>query len=690
MKTKHVINMITALALVGASCPAVSADMLSAKAADDWKTSYKAVLKNIEKTQEYDGCYQYELYDMDSDGLPEMFIYGEQPNADTMYSYQDGNAVLVLNGTLSATDKGKLVYSEALGDLYGISFSKDNSKIMISNKSGDGLFFNFFYQYTNGTLTQEKTFYECSYPENVFYRHEGSNKAVKITSAEYSSATSQNNASDKYELNDYTPFDDWTVPEPTTEPTTEEPTTEPTEPTTEKIAVSDEWKSAYKEAVENFDPSFTSAGYSLYDLTGDGQPELIINGRNDGSGGSYEIYTYKDRQAKPYYTGEAPYIYLDTSKNALIETYTTVPASYNGYRFLNVNDTDLSEIEMIEADNGKYTYTDASGNSSDITADKFQEILDSYSLDVALASDYGITDLSPFETTEPTTEPSSASTEPTTEPTEPTTEAIEAWRNAYKQIINDYKPFDDSAAWELYDVNDDGIPELFISDGTRGIHVYGFQNEQAVSLIDDVNSHFSFGRDGTIDASKDAHMLRNVYEHSGLFTNEFFQYDGTAVTPKDYFYFDDSSVSISTTDTYQLNGKNVSKNDYENAYAAYKTYEWVTLPSEKANAFNGKTTAIDNWSSSSSAPSKTDSDTSSGGSGSGGSSSGGSSSGGSSSGGSSSSGSSSNSSSSSIKSNSNNTVKSDASPKTGDTSASIPALAAVSAICIAMLFKKKT
>lgn len=196
--------------------------------------------------------------------------------------------------------------------------------------------------------------------------------------------------------------------------------------------------------------------------------------------------------------------------------------------------------------------------------------------------------------TAPTTEPTEAATEaPTPLPTEapaeteaPTTEATlpagvyPSWQEAYAaQLRNyarteDYVYYDDGTGtmYDLYDIDGDGTPELFVSQGAfhvSGCMIYTFDGSECVYLQ-------TLGEWGVVSVIPAGPYVLSAYSGMGYHSYGFYQFDGGAHTLALTDSFNDNSDTGYEVVEYYHNNQQVSQMAYESAMAFYTNHPWVT------------------------------------------------------------------------------------------------------------------
>lgn len=146
------------------------------------------------------------------------------------------------------------------------------------------------------------------------------------------------------------------------------------------------------------------------------------------------------------------------------------------------------------------------------------------------------------------------------------------WQSAYAELLEAYTNspnFSDmevnGSMYDLFDVNGDYIPELFISDGeyhTAYCHVYSFIDSECVKLFDDDYAY------GTLLAVPEKSLIIHYVSHggySGLAINKFNGKESSCIDT-----FNDNIMNKDyETVFYKRNGVEVTANEYIPAYNSY-------------------------------------------------------------------------------------------------------------------------
>lgn len=157
------------------------------------------------------------------------------------------------------------------------------------------------------------------------------------------------------------------------------------------------------------------------------------------------------------------------------------------------------------------------------------------------------------------------------------------YRETYKAKLLEVLNSEDAItpAFDLFDMNGDGIPELFISYGdvhAMGVFAYTFADGVLCDLSED-NS--AFGSYGLADVSSDGH-LKSEYSGMGITYDSFYRFEGnalkcvlTAEKGEEPVPADDDTYNFETY--YKTNGTDVSEIEYDTLFSEENDRNWVTV-----------------------------------------------------------------------------------------------------------------
>ena len=161
----------------------------------------------------------------------------------------------------------------------------------------------------------------------------------------------------------------------------------------------------------------------------------------------------------------------------------------------------------------------------------------------------------------------------TTEPEIPSETA--AWKEAYIEILNTEKSSDlwysDGFKFDLYDIDSDGIPELFISKGPavyNGVDIYTFDGENAIKLVNDLYMM------GIVGVSKKNNMVESGLYNHGYDGHSYWTKNGNSLDSLCYFNFDEGATE---TRHWFVNGEEVSVKEYCDSINKYYSDDWVSV-----------------------------------------------------------------------------------------------------------------
>ncbi len=166
----------------------------------------------------------------------------------------------------------------------------------------------------------------------------------------------------------------------------------------------------------------------------------------------------------------------------------------------------------------------------------------------------------------------------------------DGWKNAYKNIINGLSSSDDMC-YNIYDMDNDGVPELFISNGKyhmAGVLIYTYYNNEAVKL-----GEYAYGSYGTVEIFKDSGQLVSSDSSQGYTSCVVYKKVGNNLEL--IFSYWDNAAAVESNPTYKVNDKEVSINEYVNSYNSYfKNKKMVVLGAYYGYSLND-TSLIDSY-----------------------------------------------------------------------------------------------
>lgn len=161
------------------------------------------------------------------------------------------------------------------------------------------------------------------------------------------------------------------------------------------------------------------------------------------------------------------------------------------------------------------------------------------------------------------------------------TENTADYRDSYKakllEAMNDENA--SSPAFDLFDMDNDGIPELFVSIGdyhAAGVFAYTFKNGALADLSGD---NTAFGSYGEAAVSADGY-LTGEYMGMGITYDSFYQLDGdklVMISNVEMGEIPDGDDYENIITYYKVNDEDATEEEYNSAFDEYDAHDWVTV-----------------------------------------------------------------------------------------------------------------
>lgn len=161
------------------------------------------------------------------------------------------------------------------------------------------------------------------------------------------------------------------------------------------------------------------------------------------------------------------------------------------------------------------------------------------------------------------------------------TENTADYRDAYKAKLLEvmYDENATSPSFDLFDMDDDGIPELFVSIGdyhAAGVFAYTFKNGALADLSGD---NTAFGSYGEAAVSADG-CLTGEYMGMGITYDSFYQLDGdklVMISNVEMGEIPDGDDYENIITYYKVNDEDATEEEYNSAFDEYDAHDWVTV-----------------------------------------------------------------------------------------------------------------
>lgn len=155
------------------------------------------------------------------------------------------------------------------------------------------------------------------------------------------------------------------------------------------------------------------------------------------------------------------------------------------------------------------------------------------------------------------------------------------WKSIYKEVLLRYKASVDNpedARWDLQDLDQDGIPELLLTDGTyhaAGVGIYYYENRTAVEMENADGSPLRYGGYGEMLICPAEHLIGNADMHMGYSYAAIDRYENHKLTALLRLNEDSGAVGAENV-TYLDQNVKVTKEEYDKKLAEFNAKKWVS------------------------------------------------------------------------------------------------------------------
>ncbi|MDE6501765.1 MAG: hypothetical protein K2L10_06740 [Ruminococcus sp.] len=157
------------------------------------------------------------------------------------------------------------------------------------------------------------------------------------------------------------------------------------------------------------------------------------------------------------------------------------------------------------------------------------------------------------------------------------------WQSLYEQKLNEFAGTEkfseiaqnnvEESRFDLYDINNDGVPELFISANNQHktqCEIFTVSEGQVISVG-------TLGEYGAFTYYPELRLMNDEYSGDGFVVGKFINFDGKSL--KEYFSYSDNSGSASkgTAIKHEINGENLSLPEYDGAMEMYRKARRISI-----------------------------------------------------------------------------------------------------------------
>lgn len=161
-------------------------------------------------------------------------------------------------------------------------------------------------------------------------------------------------------------------------------------------------------------------------------------------------------------------------------------------------------------------------------------------------------------------------------------DSITDWKTAYRQVLNDFmasEDFGENSTWDLQDIDNDGTPELMISEAKyriSGVFFYYYENGKAVPVLDAGNNRIECGAYGEAFICPDESLIE-MSTLTGGFTytiiNKYEDHSFTFIQRTE----DNVGAVGKENASYQVNNKYVSEAEYNRVCNDFSSKNWISV-----------------------------------------------------------------------------------------------------------------
>lgn len=313
----------------------------------------------------------------------------------------------------------------------------------------------------------------------------------------------------------------------------------------ETAALEESWQTAYRKQLEEIinNKLYTEQvrHFSLYDLTNDDIPELIVSMGEHREGCS--IYSFDNKIIDYGHFGSHSNMTYYPDKNILLsDSSESGVMSRKYYQTNKINNGTFSELEYLES------YTPAEGahqfkvDDKPVTKDEYQKASNKYTNENKISLGCN------FELIE--------------EILDVVFTDYKDWRECYKDLLYGMNKIYSQCRFSLYDISDDGIPELFIS--TDEAHAVGCK---IYTFTDTLISLGELGSFGNCQFYPKKNILCSGYTGQGVNQSTLYQLNNSGCLTELVSFYDNAGTIKDTV--YKVNEVEVTEADYNEVQNKY-------------------------------------------------------------------------------------------------------------------------
>ncbi len=156
------------------------------------------------------------------------------------------------------------------------------------------------------------------------------------------------------------------------------------------------------------------------------------------------------------------------------------------------------------------------------------------------------------------------------------------WKAAYKNTLTDFmntENYGDMSTWDIQDIDNDGTPELLISEAQthiEGVMFYYYENGNAVPVLNDNREPVRYGAYGGVFICPGENLIGIEDVKQGLHYSVMHKYENHGLSFVQRTFEDSGAVGKENV-TYKVNDDVVSEVEYNNAYNEFSSKNWIAV-----------------------------------------------------------------------------------------------------------------
>ena len=153
------------------------------------------------------------------------------------------------------------------------------------------------------------------------------------------------------------------------------------------------------------------------------------------------------------------------------------------------------------------------------------------------------------------------------------------WKTAYKNTLTDFmnsENFGEMSTWDIQDIDNDGTPELLISEAQThitGVTFYYYENGNAVPVLDDNREPLIYGAYGGVLICSEGSLIGIEDVKQGLHYSVMHKYENHELSFVQKTFEDSGAVGKENV-TYKVNDDVVSEAEQNSAYNEFSSKNW--------------------------------------------------------------------------------------------------------------------